>query len=74
LNVAAACESRSPRPISRGRCFGPSLVIAPLPTDPVYFGEISLSGASAGGANLGPPHRNGKTRITPRRAARIGAR
>jgi DNA repair protein RadA/Sms len=47
LNVAGGlAASRSPRPTRGGRPrLVSSLVNAPLPTDAVYFGEISLSGA-----------------------------
>jgi len=75
LNVAAACGSRSPRPISPLPLpWWSSLVNAPLPTDAVYFGEISLSGAVRPVAQTSARLKEAAKLGFGRRAARIGAR
>jgi DNA repair protein RadA/Sms len=62
LNVAGGLRIQEPAAdLAAAAALVSSLVNAPLPTDAVYFGEISLSGAvRPGGADLGPTERGAK--------------
>ena len=76
LNVAGGLRIQEPAAdLAAAAALVSSLVNAPLPTDAVYFGEISLSGAVRPVAQtVGPAEGSGKARLWPRRAARIGPR
>ena len=76
LNVAGGLRIQEPAAdLAAAAALVSSLVNAPLPTDAVYFGEISLSGAiSAGGADFGAAEGGRKTWLRPRHIARIGPR
>jgi len=72
LNVAGGLRIQEPaRRSAAAAALVSSLVNAPLPTDAVYFGEISLSGAVRPVAQtVGPGLKDGRqTRLWPRRTA-----
>ena len=76
LNVAGGLRIQEPAAdLAAAAALVSSLVNAPLPTDAVYFGEISLSGAVRPVAQTAARLKEAaQTRLWPRRAARIGAR
>jgi DNA repair protein RadA/Sms len=74
LNVAGGLRIQEPAAdLAAAAALVSSLVNAPLPTDAVYFGEISLSGAVRPVAQTSARLKEAaKARLRPRRAARIG--
>ena len=72
LNVAGGLRIQEPAAdLAAAAALVSSLVNAPLPTDAVYFGEISLSGAVRGSADLRPIEGGCETGIWAGRSARI---
>ena len=66
LNVAGGLRIQEPAAdLAAAAALVSSLANAPLPADAVYFGEVSLSGAIAGGAGGGTTQGGAEARLRP---------